>query len=427
MDGLAWPSCNSHDSHLYKLATGKRLYSSAERSSIITSASYLSPGIRVLWIDDDKRHALEAERACQRLGIRFSHVAAFLPALDVLRQGLEHDDPFHIVSIGKDSQGMDADILAAALKNDERLKDLLLLRLEDQPVENLQGSPFFWNAITLPCDCEQMMAMIASARSALKPLPPLAGRRALIVDDDPACRTAAISLLEARGCRTAQAENGLEACAMQTAAPFDLILMDIDMPGLDGKGAARCIRAGDATQPLILAVTASTVSNERQDCLAAGMNDFIAKPLKAATLDDSLANWFDVLPSATAMNNLATEKEADAPDELEEVKADFGPVFAELASLYRQDGPSRIAAMWQAFSRSDAAALAKVSHALGGSSASIGARGLAARCKALELLARTALPDDASERISDIEREYARIASRLEAMIALDIPGKSMT
>jgi CheY-like chemotaxis protein len=368
---------------------------------------------------------LQAKSACERLGLRLSHHSGFLSALEALQQGTGHGDPFHIAAIGRDEQGMDGDILASALKNDGASRNLLLLRLDDHTTADSPCSALFWKSISLPCDNDAMLALLAAARAVVSPLPALAGRRVLVVDDDPVCRTAATALLDARGCRTEQAANGAEACAMQAATPFDLILMDIDMPELDGKNATRRIRAGNAPQPLILAVTGSTADPERRDCLAAGMNDFIAKPLQAAALDDSLSIWFTALPSADAMNTHALHNGHDEPDDLEDVKADFGPMFAELAGMYRQDGPPRIAAMRQAYSRHDPAALAKLSHALGGSSASIGARGLAARCKELELLVRTGLPEDTDGRIADIEHEYNRIASRLEAMTASDTSRES--
>lgn len=103
-------------------------------------------------------------------------------------------------------------------------------------------------------------------------------------------------------------------------------------------------------------------------------------------------------------------------DELDAVRDMFGADFAELAKLYRNDSPPRIATLRQAGMAGDCPQVAKVAHAFAGSSASIGASGLAALCKELELCAKANTLNDFTQRLAAIEAEYDRIGNRLQAM-----------
>ena len=116
--------------------------------------------------------------------------------------------------------------------------------------------------------------------------------RILVVDDTPFNRRLLVRLLEDIGHRTVEAENGrlaLEALRADDAEPVDLILLDIEMPELDGLEATRRIRRrwpGD--RPRIVAMTANAMDGDREACLAAGMDDYIAKPIAPEALQASL-------------------------------------------------------------------------------------------------------------------------------------------
>ncbi len=117
--------------------------------------------------------------------------------------------------------------------------------------------------------------------------------RVLIVDDDQTNQLVVAGILERNGIAAVCAANGVEALDALARQPYDLILMDIQMPIMDGVETTRCIRA--MAPPIgripIIAVTATATAEERARCLAAGMDDFIGKPFHRTILEAKLAEW----------------------------------------------------------------------------------------------------------------------------------------
>ncbi len=117
-----------------------------------------------------------------------------------------------------------------------------------------------------------------------------ANYRVLVVEDEPINREIVSELIQEAGLLVEIAENGQEALDKVALSNFDLILMDMQMPVLDGIGATRRLRAG-GFRPPILALTASAFSEDRSKCLEAGMNDFIIKPIQPESFYASLYEW----------------------------------------------------------------------------------------------------------------------------------------
>jgi len=114
--------------------------------------------------------------------------------------------------------------------------------------------------------------------------------RILLVEDNAVNQMLALGVLQKLGCRADLAHDGEEAIAMTRASRYDVVLMDMQMPKMDGVSATRAIRAMENVhQPYIIALTANAMESDRQLCLSAGMNDFLAKPFKTAELREKMA------------------------------------------------------------------------------------------------------------------------------------------
>ena len=232
--------------------------------------------------------------------------------------------------------------------------------------------------------------------------------RILVAEDNPLNRRIAISLVERLGCRADAAVDGREAVRLHDAMPYDLVLMDCRMPHMDGYQAAMHIRSREtsARRTPIVGLTASSEDDARLRCEAAGMDDFIAKPLHLPRLREVFDRWLGGMRV-----NAAT---AGGGDELDAMHAVFGADFAELAMLYRRDSPPRIRLMKEAAAVGDHLRLAETAHVFCGSCISIGATRLSALCRRLEQRARNGGADDIGELIGAIENEYDRICVRLQ-------------
>jgi CheY-like chemotaxis protein len=131
-------------------------------------------------------------------------------------------------------------------------------------------------------------------------------RRVLLVEDNPVNQRLARHYLEKLGCDVELAENGKEAVTLCTNRSYQAVLMDCQMPEMDGFTATALIRQNEAgaTRVPIIALTANAMEGDRERCLACGMDDYLAKPLKSADLARALDRWIGTIerPSVTVMN-----------------------------------------------------------------------------------------------------------------------------
>ena len=194
---------------------------------------------------------------------------------------------------------------------------------------------------------------------------------------------------------------------------YDLVLMDCQMPVLDGYQATQRIRAGEAPgcRLPIVALTAHAMLGEREKCVAAGMDDFLSKPVRPQALQETLARWLPAL-AKQAVPVPAAERD----DKVEESRKILGAAFPMLADMYLKDGEMRLIALHQAVAEGDAAQLKTTAHALCGSTASMGGARLAALLRDLETQLKSGMPEDIVARIDVIEREFAVLANKLQAL-----------
>ncbi len=138
----------------------------------------------------------------------------------------------------------------------------------------------------------QALSEWAAHQRASTELAPLRqGLRVLLAEDNPVNQKVAVRMLEKLGCQVDAVGNGLEAVAMAAQLPYDLLLMDLQMPEMDGLAASRALRAQGLTTLPIIALTANSQEADRRLCLAAGMNDFLAKPIRLEGLHACLQRW----------------------------------------------------------------------------------------------------------------------------------------
>jgi PAS domain S-box-containing protein len=178
----------------------------------------------------------------------------------------------------------------------QRLIDLMGGRIGVESVEGVGST--FWVTLTLPRAKPAAGPIAEPPPHASPPVP--AGRRVLLAEDNPVNRIVAFRMLESLGFRVDGASNGLEAVDLWSRLPYDIVLMDCQMPELDGYGATQAIRSREepGRRIPIVALTANAMSGDRELCMAAGMDDYLAKPLRRDELVATLARLALPLPEA---------------------------------------------------------------------------------------------------------------------------------
>ena len=151
----------------------------------------------------------------------------------------------------------------------------------------------FWLELELPLSDQPLAAAgLQRGQAARELLTPFQGRRVLLAEDNVVNQEVAVALLQSAGLEVDVANDGVEACEMVQQGDYGLVLMDVQMPAMDGLDATRAIRATEKGRQLpILAMTANAFAEERQRCLDAGMNDHVAKPVVAEQLFMTLRRW----------------------------------------------------------------------------------------------------------------------------------------
>jgi CheY-like chemotaxis protein len=207
------------------------------------------------------------------------------------------------------------------------------------------------------------------------------------------------------------ASNGVEAVESVSRLPYDLVLMDVQMPEMDGLEATRLIRAGAVPdQPRIVAMTANAMQGDREACLAAGMDDYLAKPIRSEELATALA----ATPSAASISPPVAVLDAAAMERLRAIAPDAA-ALGGLVTSFLDNAVVLLAQLAEAAGAGDADGLRRHAHTLKSNAASFGATDLAERCAALEGRARTGELDGAEGRVVEIAAAFEAARAALEA------------
>ncbi|CAA7611677.1 response regulator [Magnetospirillum sp. UT-4] len=265
------------------------------------------------------------------------------------------------------------------------------------------------------------------APQAEEDVPPAQPLRILVAEDNAINQQVAVGLLTKLGHRADVAGDGGEAVGLVASGDYDLVLMDMQMPRVDGLEATRQIRAmaGAKATVTIIAMTANAMAADRDACLAAGMNDFIAKPIDRRRLAATLQRWGeggrppppprpDKAPAAEADDgdidiDIEPEVDGEAQDEL--CDALGVEDFRDLLKRFRDGLPGRVAAIETA--AQTPAALVPAAHALKGAAVNLGFIRLSGHCSRIEAAARDGQPASA-ETIAELKR----LAGRVQAAIS---------
>jgi two-component system, sensor histidine kinase len=298
------------------------------------------------------------------------------------------------------------------------------------------GSRFWFETPLEPGD---VMALKAAMRHPLVAVPP---RRVLLVEDVELNQVLIADMLRSHGHAVTLAVNGEEAVKLATLESFDLVLMDVQMPVMDGVEATRRIRAlpPPAGEVPVLALSANVMVHERERYLAAGMNGALTKPIDWSQLFEAMAHHgrpgkgavgagAETSPAADLplygpgppARVAVTPPDIDMPidsavlDRLCRLQGGTEGLTVKLAELFVRDTGRRLAELRSAVNRADAPAVAQLAHAIKGSAANLGAQVVVRICTGIEARAEAVDLGSAPAWLDELEREFTRACDALSA------------
>ncbi len=266
----------------------------AEAAAEEPAAARELSGVRALIVDDNETNRDILEQHFLRWGIRSRSAVGPGEALEAMRAAAREGDPFGLAVLDRQMPGGDGLELARKIQEDPAIRDARLVLLSSVDLDSEAKSAVeggISGYLTKPVRPSALLDCILTSLGTTPPAkegvpqePPgetaraALGASVLLVEDNPVNQTVARSMLELLGCRTTIASDGREAVDAAAAGSFDLILMDCQMPVMDGYEATRAIRAREAVRTPIVALTADAMPGTSERCLAEGMDGYLSKP-----------------------------------------------------------------------------------------------------------------------------------------------------
>ncbi|QHK22476.1 response regulator [Pseudarthrobacter psychrotolerans] len=449
----------------------------------VPAAGFLT-GLRVLVVDDNATNRLVLESQLRGWKLQPEAVPDARAALARAHEAAADGVPFHLAVLDLCMPDTDGLELARELKADAALADIELIMLTSTMQVNaaeiagagvrewlmkpVRSSEFYNRLVRLMSTSEHHAPALSHTgtpsdrASGADSSAPSSGPSAdsltesslrgpsrghiLVVEDNEVNQLVARATVTKFGYTVDVVADGAEAVAATAGTRYAAVLMDCHMPVMDGFEATRVIRRrdGGASHLPIIAMTAGALDGDRERCLAAGMDDYLSKPVDAAELEAALARWvperaaelsapqeleapqLDNIPQHHAPGLLAVtggDTPALDPDRLAMLRG-LGPedglgLLPATTAAFRKDVPARLAALHEAVANGGGRALAQAAHALKGAAANIGARAVASLCGELEDMGRSGTHDGGPQLVSRLEVELARVDFELN--LALEV------
>jgi signal transduction histidine kinase/DNA-binding response OmpR family regulator len=416
-------------------------------------------GLRVLVVDDNETNRKIVHEQVISWGMKNGMAEDGPQALERLHSAAERGEPYDLAILDLNMPKMDGMELASRIKADPAIASTQLILLTSMGLrgEAEQARKVGFAAyLSKPVRQSRLYDAIAtvmslpegeaSAREHPTPIVTYhsigeararsrdrqARTHVLVAEDNQVNQKVAVRMLERLDYRADVAANGLEAVEALFRIPYAAILMDVQMPEMNGYEATAEIRRreGDGRHTPIIAMTANALQGDRERALEAGMDDYVPKPVKPEELEAILQRWIstsdeDEAPVFEAGEGSAVGEasEKDPLDRsvlagLSELQEEGEPdILNELIELFLTDVPPQLVALREAVDAGDAHSVERIAHTLKGSSGNMGAMGMAALCAVLQDVGASGELSRAPEVLEQLEEEFGRVRPALEAEV----------
>ena len=375
--------------------------------------------VRALLLDSNELNRLVLRRHLNSSSVQAEEASSAETALETLREAAQAGKPFDVIVLEMQLAGTDGISIARSIHADPMIGDtpIVLVTAIGRRKSDLE---FFKSEdidafVMKPVRRAQLASAIARvARRPVQEISPQPAessqqpqeKRILVVEDNIINQKVAMGQLRVLGYDATVVASGTEAIEIVRSRSFDLILLDCQMPDIDGYDVARTIRSMEqkSRRVPIIAMTAHTMDGEREKCLAAGMNDFLSKPVSMQRLGTVLAQWL-----GTREEVMNKEKMAG----LQQLALSNPSFMRDITGLFREDATLRLHELRDSLGSANAEQLARAAHSLKSSSGNIGASRMYSLCATIESNARQGKLAGAAEMVEQLTAELDRALEAL--------------
>ncbi|MCP5141754.1 MAG: response regulator [Gammaproteobacteria bacterium] len=390
--------------------------------------------LRVLIVDDSETNREILSHYLASWNVGFDTANDAFEALDRMRAAVAASRPYQVVLLDMQMPNLDGGSLAEYVKADPALRDADLVVVSSTGLDSKElrdiGVRY---AITKPVRQSLIRDILLelSGRRRRKPdsattqtdLPRLHGH-VLLAEDNLVNQQVARGMMDKLGVRVTVANDGAQALAMLAGADFDLILMDCQMPVMDGFEATRALRdrEPDGARLPVIAMTANAMTGDREACIAAGMDDYLSKPVKLHDLHDMLARWLHRPAADDTVESRPPERtpmSSHSPIDMETVntlRSIMEDSFPVLIDAYLSETPKLLENIDTSIANGDPAGLRLAAHSLKSSSANMGAMALSETARDLEHLGRDGHLEGIGDLAVTARAQYEQVKAALLAL-----------
>src|SRR5215210_1918033 len=401
--------------------------------------------LRVLIVDDNATNRHILRKQLSSWAMESGEAEDGFVALEKLRDAAREGAPYGLAILDMQMSGMDGMQLARRICEDPAIAStrMVLLTSIGQRGDGDEARQAGIEAyLTKPVRQSELHDVVATVmgtpeaeeaedarlvtRHTLRELQTDHRAHLLLAEDNPVNQKVAARMLERLGYRVDVAQNGLEALEALARNRYAAVLMDVQMPEMDGHEATAEIRRreaalaweGEGHSVPIIAMTANAMQGDREKALAAGMDDYLAKPVRQEELEEVLGRWVSGGAAATSEARAAPNGDGSVldPEVLASLR-DLGDagLLTELAEMFFDDASSRLAELREAVEAGDAEGVKRVAHTLKGSSGNMGAARMSAICAGLQDVGTSGDLARAPGLLEELEEEFGRVRPALEA------------
>jgi CheY-like chemotaxis protein len=396
-----------------------------------TVAAVIVRGTPVLIVDDNATNRLILEEMVRNWGMAPATAASAREALDLLHRAHERRSPFRMLLADVNMPEIDGFSMVEQIRRDEKLRDTIVivltsgtrpgdmarcreLKIDAHLMKPIKQSELF-DAIGMALGISTHEDHAVAVSPEAEQISPL---KILLAEDSLVNQKLALGLLGKHGHVVTVATTGKEAVHLWESQDFDLVLMDVQMPEMDGMEATAVIRAQEARTGRhipIIAMTAHAMKGDRELCLAAGMDDYVSKPIRAQELFDAVRRVLRNAEKANAMANCRPSGVAPTIDFSAALEAVGGDrlILREIVQTFLNECPEMMAHIQQAVRTNDPALLQRAAHTLKSALQTLGATAAGERAQQLESMGCEQLLTGADRVLHELERDVDGVREAL--------------